>query len=77
VEGDLDCAARWAWTSRSARVRKIRVFDVDAPGAAPEDLAALEEKTERYCTVLQTLLSPPAIEADMRSPAAEAGRGSP
>jgi hypothetical protein len=35
---------------------------VDAPGAAADDVAALREKTERYCTVLQTLLDPPPIE---------------
>jgi len=36
-------------------------FDIDAPGASAEDLASLREKTERYCTVLQTLRNPPPV----------------
>ena len=36
-------------------------FDVSAPGATAEQLAALKEKTEQYCVVMQTLLKPPAI----------------
>jgi uncharacterized OsmC-like protein len=42
----------------------IRVqFDVDAPEATPDQLRALQEKTEQYCVVLQTLLHPPKIES--------------
>jgi uncharacterized OsmC-like protein len=41
----------------------IRVhFDLDAPQATPEQLQALQEKTEQYCVVLQTMLRPPRIE---------------
>jgi uncharacterized OsmC-like protein len=36
-------------------------FDVDAPQATPEQLAALKEKTEQYCVVMQTLVQPPTI----------------
>ena len=36
-------------------------FDIDAPRATPEQLAALKEKTEQYCVVMQTLLQPPRI----------------
>lgn len=36
-------------------------FDVRAPDASPEQLAALQEKTEQYCVVMQTLMKPPAI----------------
>jgi uncharacterized OsmC-like protein len=36
-------------------------FDISAPQATPEQLAALREKTEQYCVVLQTLVKPPAI----------------
>jgi len=36
-------------------------FDVRAPDATPEQLAALKEKTEQYCVVMQTLLKPPPI----------------
>src|SRR5215469_5369247 len=39
-------------------------FDLDAPEATPEQLRALQEKTEQYCVVLQTLLHPPKIESD-------------
>jgi uncharacterized OsmC-like protein len=41
----------------------IRVqFNLDAPQATPEQLEALQEKTEQYCVVLQTMLHPPRIE---------------
>src|SRR5437764_13570591 len=36
-------------------------FDLRAPDATPEQLAALKEKTEQYCVVMQTLLKPPPI----------------
>ena len=48
----------------SAGFDAIRVrFEIDAPGASDEDLEGLMARTERYCTVLQTLRRPPAIEA--------------
>lgn len=37
-------------------------FDIDAPQATPEQLKALQEKTEQYCVVFQTLQKPPAIQ---------------
>jgi uncharacterized OsmC-like protein len=41
----------------------IRVkFDVRAPQATQEQLIALQQKTEQYCVVMQTLLHPPHIE---------------
>ena len=36
-------------------------FDISAPEATAEQLAALKEKTEQYCVVMQTLLKPPVI----------------
>jgi uncharacterized OsmC-like protein len=36
-------------------------FQLDAPEATPEQLRSLQEKTEQYCVVLQTLLHPPKI----------------
>jgi uncharacterized OsmC-like protein len=63
VEGDLDLAGTLA-VSREANVGfdAIRVrFEVEAPDADPKDLESLISKTERYCTVLQTLREPPAI----------------
>ncbi len=44
---------------------QIRVrFEVAAPEATPEQLAALREKTEQYCVVMQTLTHPPTIETE-------------
>jgi uncharacterized OsmC-like protein len=64
VEGDLDLRGTLG-VSREANVGfdAIRVsFEIDAPSATPDELEALIEKTERYCTVLQTLREPPPIE---------------
>ena len=36
-------------------------FDIDAPGASEEQIERLKERTERYCVVLQTLMSRPEI----------------
>lgn len=36
-------------------------FDIDAPNATAEQLAALKDKTEQYCVVMQTLMQPPRI----------------
>ena len=36
-------------------------FHIEAPDATEEQLIALQEKTEQYCVVLQTLLNPPQI----------------
>jgi uncharacterized OsmC-like protein len=33
-------------------------FDISAPQATPEQLAALKEKTEQYCVVMRTLQEP-------------------
>jgi uncharacterized OsmC-like protein len=38
-------------------------FNIDAPTATPEQIRALQEKTEQYCVVLQTMLHPPKIES--------------
>jgi uncharacterized OsmC-like protein len=40
-------------------------FEVDAPEATDEQLESLVQKTERYCTVLQTLTTPPPIESEL------------
>ena len=42
---------------------RLRV-EVSAPGATPEQLRALREKTEQYCVVMQTLVRPPQIRTD-------------
>jgi uncharacterized OsmC-like protein len=67
VEGDLDLRGTLG-VDRDVAVGfdAIRVrFEVDAPEASAEQLAALHEKAERYCTVLQTLRTPPAITTEI------------
>jgi uncharacterized OsmC-like protein len=39
-------------------------FDIAAPQATLEQLRALQEKTEQYCVVMQTLLRPPRINTE-------------
>ena len=67
VDGDLDLRGTLGVDkSVGAGFDAIRTrFVVDAPEATPEQLASLHEKTERYCTVLQTLRSPPRIESEI------------
>jgi uncharacterized OsmC-like protein len=62
AEGDLDFRGTLG-VSKEAPVgfRAIRLhFALDAD-ASPEQLATLEKLTERYCVVLQTLRTPPAL----------------
>ncbi|MGB6676164.1 MAG: OsmC family protein [Terriglobales bacterium] len=64
VEGDLDLQGTLG-ISKEAPVgfQSIRViFDIRAPQATPEQLSALQAKTEQYCVVMQTLQHPPRIE---------------
>ncbi|HUX88437.1 MAG TPA: OsmC family protein [Chloroflexota bacterium] len=71
VEGDLDLRGTLG-ISRDASVgfERLRMrFDVVAPEATEEQLAALREKTERYCVVMQTLARPPPIETEWPTPA--------
>jgi uncharacterized OsmC-like protein len=66
VEGDLDLSGTLG-ISKTVPVgfEEIRLrLDVVAPGASPEQLRALREKTEQYCVVMQTLLRPPAVRTD-------------
>src|SRR5262250_1626681 len=63
VEGDLDLQGTLG-LSKTVPVgfESIRVnFDVRAPQATQEQLTALQQKTEQYCVVMQTLLHPPRI----------------
>jgi len=65
VSGDLDLQGTLG-ISKEVPVgfEAIRVqFNLDAPEATPEQLRTLQEKTEQYCVVLQTLLHPPKITA--------------
>jgi uncharacterized OsmC-like protein len=64
VEGDLDLRGTLG-VSRDAPVgfAAIRLrFDIDAPTLTERQRRSLATLTERYCTVMQTLVRPPAIE---------------
>ena len=64
AEGEVDLRGTLG-VSRDVPVgfESIRLrFEIDAPAASEEELASLIAKTERYCTVLQTLRDPPQIE---------------
>lgn len=66
AEGDLDLRGTLG-VDRDAAVGfdAIRLrFDVDAPEATEEELAALLRKAERYCTVMQTLRRPPPVDVE-------------
>ena len=67
VEGDLDLRGTLGLDREvGAGFDAIRLrFEIDAPGASEEQLASLHEKTERYCTVLQTLRNAPVIESEL------------
>src|SRR6266496_4464722 len=70
VEGDLDLRGTLGVAKDvPAGFQAIRVtFDVHAPQATPEQLASLGEKTERYCTVFQTLVQPQPIRTEWQTP---------
>jgi uncharacterized OsmC-like protein len=73
AEGDLDFRGTLG-VDREARVgfEAIRVtFELDT-AAGEEQVATLLKLTERYCVVLQTLKTPPAVSATVRSGAAPA-----
>ena len=65
VEGELDLRGTLGLAKDVAvGFTSIRLnFDVSAPSATAEQLRNLQEKTEQYCVVMQTLLTPPAIQA--------------
>jgi uncharacterized OsmC-like protein len=67
VEGDLDLRGTLGLDRDvGAGFSALRLrFDVDAPGATDEELEALLRKSERYCTVAQTLMAPPPLQVDL------------
>src|SRR5271169_1291239 len=68
VDGDLDLRGTLG-ISRDVPIgfESIRLsFDVVAPGATPEQLRALREKTEQYCVVMQTLMRPPSLKTEWK-----------
>src|SRR5215218_1240691 len=68
VEGDLDFRGTLG-VSKEAPVgfREIRMrLNLDSD-ASPDQLATLHKLTERYCVVLQTLKSSPAIASELKN----------
>lgn len=68
VNGDMDLAGTLG-ISKDVPVgfEKISVqFDIVAPQATVEQLKGLQEKTEQYCVVFQTLLKPPRIDTQWK-----------
>jgi uncharacterized OsmC-like protein len=66
VEGDLDLRGTLG-VSKDVPVgfESIRLrFEVDAPKATPEQMRGLQERTEQYCVVMQTLLQPPKFQSE-------------
>lgn len=66
VDGDFDVRGTLG-ISHDVPVgfKEIRVrLAIDAPEAMPDQIAALREKTEQYCVIMQTLLSPPAVRCE-------------
>jgi uncharacterized OsmC-like protein len=66
VSGDLDLQGTLG-LSKDVPVgfEAIRMhFDVHAPQATPDQWQALQQKTEQYCVVMQTLLRPPRITSE-------------
>jgi uncharacterized OsmC-like protein len=63
VEGDLDLQGTLGMSKKvPVGFEGIRVnFHVRAPQATQEQLTALQQKTEQYCVVMQTLLHPPQV----------------
>ena len=67
VEGDLDLRGTLGLARETtAGFTEIRTrFEIDAPDASDEQLDGLLRKTERYCTVLQTLTAEPHMTTEM------------
>jgi uncharacterized OsmC-like protein len=64
VEGDLDLRGTLG-ISKDVPVgfENIRLnFNIAAPNASPDQLHTLQEKTEQFCVVMQTLQNPPKIQ---------------
>lgn len=66
VEGELDLRGTLG-LSKDVAVGFESIdlhFDVAAPKATPEQLRGLQEKTEQYCVVMQTLMHSPRVQSD-------------
>jgi len=64
VEGDLDLRGTLG-ISKDVPVgfESVRLnFNIAAPNATPDQLRVLQEKTEQFCVVMQTLQHPPKLQ---------------
>jgi uncharacterized OsmC-like protein len=66
VEGDLDLRGTLGTPDVPVGFQAIRVRFALEGDVEPERLERLKERSERYCVVLQTLLSAPAIAAEWK-----------
>ena len=64
VEGDLDLKGTLGIDAEApVGFSSMRLsFDIEAPDASEEELAKLQDKTQKYCVVLATLKEPPAVD---------------
>lgn len=66
VEGDLDLRGTLG-ISKDVPIgfESIKLhFEIAAPTATAEQLRGLQEKTEQYCVVMQTLVKPPRLQTE-------------
>jgi uncharacterized OsmC-like protein len=63
VEGDLDLRGTLGTADVPVGFEAIRVSFTVTGDVPAERIEKLRERTERYCVVLQTLLTPPALDA--------------
>jgi len=68
VEGDLDLRGTLGMPGVPVGFDAIRVRFALEGEVADDRLEKLKDRTERYCVVLQTLLTPPPIEATWERP---------
>jgi uncharacterized OsmC-like protein len=64
VEGDLDLRGTLG-ISKDVPVGFENIhlnFNISAPNATPDQLRALQERTEQFCVVMQTLQHPPKLQ---------------
>ena len=64
VEGDLDLRGTLGTPEVPVGFESIRMTFAVNGEIEPERFERLRDRTERYCVVLQTLLAPPAIDAE-------------
>ena len=62
VEGDLDLRGTLGTADVPVGFEAIRVQFGLSGDVPPERMVKLQERTERYCVVLQTLLAPPRVD---------------